>query len=112
MTKTMKEIMTEFVSDPERLVKAHMVMMQVSETYDKAKKRLEGFTTFHAVVAELGIQFPNCQTLIENYEKEVLLCTMQHEDWSEDKILAYVASEMDRRLSILENKYNFKVNKI
>lgn len=106
--KRMSEIAAEFFTDPEKYIKAYKVMIEATEPYLKAKKRMERFTTLPALLAELGKQFPTGKTFIGNFEKEVLFCTMKHEDWSEDKILAHVTDEFDRRLTKLERKLQCK----
>lgn len=106
--KRMSEIAMEFFTDPEKYIKAYKVMVEAIEPYVKAKKRMESFTTLPVLLAELGKQFPTGATLIGYFEKEVLFCTMKHEDWSEDKILTHVTDEFDRRLTKLERKSQYK----
>lgn len=71
-----------------------------SSAYSKAKKRMEGFVLLPGMLVSLSKDFPTA--LVSKFEHAVFLCTIQYEDWSEDKILYHVAEEFDKRLVKLE----------
>lgn len=74
-----------------------------SSTFAKAKKRMESFQTLPMMLVSLSKDFPS--ELVKAYEKDVLICTSQHEDWTEEKILYHVAEVYDKIVTKKEKEY-------